>query len=109
MTQTSAAKPPATDLHFRTGDVLVGDALSRLTELPDNSVDAVACDPPYGLTELPPALVTSAVTAWVTSSADWYRRKHCHAVTPRHLERHEHHRRRQVRSPGERIVLPILL
>lgn len=66
MTQTSAANPPATDLHFSTGHVLVGDALSRLTELPDNSVDSVVCDPPYGLTELPPALVTSAVTAWVT-------------------------------------------
>jgi site-specific DNA-methyltransferase (adenine-specific) len=64
--QTGAAKPSVTDLHFSTGDVLVGDALSRLTELPDNYVDSVVCDPPYGLTELSPELVTSAVTAWFT-------------------------------------------
>lgn len=29
--------------------ILVGDSLERLAELPENSVDSVVCDPPYGL------------------------------------------------------------
>ena len=29
--------------------ILLGDCLERLKELPDNSVDAVVTDPPYGL------------------------------------------------------------
>lgn len=29
--------------------LLLGDSLERLKELPDNSVDACVCDPPYGL------------------------------------------------------------
>ena len=32
---------------------LVGDCLERLRELPDNSVDLVMADPPYGVTSLP--------------------------------------------------------
>lgn len=29
--------------------ILVGDSLDRLAELPENSVDSIVCDPPYGL------------------------------------------------------------
>jgi len=43
----------------------VGDALDRLKELPDCSIDSVVCDPPYGLRELPTALVASVVGAWL--------------------------------------------
>ena len=31
--------------------LLLGDCLNRLKELPDNSIDAVVTDPPYGLTQ----------------------------------------------------------
>jgi site-specific DNA-methyltransferase (adenine-specific) len=34
---------------METNVILEGDCLSRLKELPNNSVDAVICDPPYGL------------------------------------------------------------
>jgi DNA modification methylase len=30
--------------------ILIGDCLTRMKELPDNSVDSVVCDPPYHLT-----------------------------------------------------------
>lgn len=29
--------------------ILVGDSLERLAELPENSIDSIVCDPPYGL------------------------------------------------------------
>ena len=34
---------------METNVILQGDCLSRLKELPDDSIDAVICDPPYGL------------------------------------------------------------
>ena len=43
--------------------VLQGDAAHL--PLPDGSVDAVVCDPPYALTDLPATKVTEALTAWV--------------------------------------------
>lgn len=41
-----------------------GEALDVLRTLPDASVDAVVCDPPYGLADIRPADVAEAVTAW---------------------------------------------
>jgi site-specific DNA-methyltransferase (adenine-specific) len=32
--------------------ILIGDMRLRLSELPDNSVDSVVCDPPYHLTSI---------------------------------------------------------
>ena len=32
---------------------MLGDCRDRLAELPDDSVDAVVCDPPYGLSKEP--------------------------------------------------------
>ena len=29
--------------------LLFGDCLERMKEIPDGSVDAIICDPPYGL------------------------------------------------------------
>jgi len=66
MSPTSTAAPSPTDLHFRNGVVLVGNALDRLKELPDNSVDSIVCDPPYGLSDLTPAQTTAVIAAWVT-------------------------------------------
>lgn len=43
----------------------LGDSLDILPTLPDASVDAIVCDPPYALAELPAATVTEALTAWL--------------------------------------------
>lgn len=45
-------------------DLRFGDALAVLRELPDASVDAVVTDPPYGLAQHRPDVVTAAVVAW---------------------------------------------
>ncbi|ALY08887.1 DNA methylase [Arthrobacter phage Galaxy] len=42
-----------------------GDCLEVLRDLPDNSVDSVVTDPPYGLGNTTPALVAETVTAWL--------------------------------------------
>lgn len=42
-----------------------GDSLDILPTLPDNSIDAIVCDPPYGLANLHPRIVTEALTAWL--------------------------------------------
>ena len=36
--------------------LLLGDCLDRLRELPDSSVDAIVTDPPYGLSKQPAML-----------------------------------------------------
>ena len=43
--------------------ILVGDSVERLAELPDNSIDSVVCDPPYGLGKEPP--IEEVLTAWL--------------------------------------------
>jgi site-specific DNA-methyltransferase (adenine-specific) len=43
----------------------LGDCLDILPTLPDASIDAIITDPPYGLTELTPATVAQALTAWL--------------------------------------------
>lgn len=45
--------------------VYAGDCLEVLRELPDNSVDAVVTDPPYGLGNTSPELVAETITKWV--------------------------------------------
>lgn len=42
-----------------------GDCLDAMRALPDNSIDAVITDPPYGLTDLPPSKVSAALLAWL--------------------------------------------
>lgn len=54
--------------YFDSGDGIVlhlGDCLDVLPTLPDASIDAVICDPPYALTNLSTTLVVSALTAWL--------------------------------------------
>jgi site-specific DNA-methyltransferase (adenine-specific) len=43
----------------------LGDSLDILPTLADNSVDAVVCDPPYGLAELSATTVLQAISAWM--------------------------------------------
>ena len=47
-----------------------GDCLEMLRELPDDSVDAVLTDPPYGLTDLPARKVTAALSAWLAGDTE---------------------------------------
>jgi site-specific DNA-methyltransferase (adenine-specific) len=42
-----------------------GDCLDVLPTLPDASIDAVVCDPPYGLTEMSTVKVLAAIAAWM--------------------------------------------
>ena len=46
--------------------IIHGDCLEELKNLDDNSIDAVICDPPYGLSNTKPAQVADVLKAWVT-------------------------------------------
>ena len=46
-------------------ELLHGDCLERLRELPDCSVDAVVTDPPYGLADHPPKEVAACLAVWL--------------------------------------------
>ena len=51
-------------------NIIHGDCLEELKKLDDNSVDAVVCDPPYGLSNTKPAQVADVLKAWVTGDAE---------------------------------------
>src|SRR6185312_4165665 len=57
---------PAT-VHYQDEQVTLhlGNCIEVLRTMPDNSVDAVVCDPPYALTDLPAPKVTDALTHWL--------------------------------------------
>ena len=46
--------------------IIHGDCLEELKKLDDNSIDAVVCDPPYGLSNTKPQQVADVLKAWVT-------------------------------------------
>jgi DNA modification methylase len=43
----------------------LGEMLDILPTLPDASVDAVVCDPPYGLADHHPTVIAQAIGAWL--------------------------------------------
>ena len=47
-------------------NIIHGDCLEELKKLEDNSIDAVVCDPPYGLSNTKPSQVADVLKAWVT-------------------------------------------
>jgi site-specific DNA-methyltransferase (adenine-specific) len=53
------------DIKLENAHILFGDALARLKELPDNSVDSIVTDPPYGLTNTKGDLIAKMITEWV--------------------------------------------
>jgi site-specific DNA-methyltransferase (adenine-specific) len=56
------------EVYFETklGKLYCGDALEVLKEMPDNSVDAVVTDPPYGLSEHPTGSnLIDMIKAWI--------------------------------------------
>ena len=48
-----------------------GDCLAVLRTLPDESVDAVVTDPPYGLSNTDPKHVAETLTKWVTGNHEY--------------------------------------
>lgn len=48
-----------------------GDCLDVLRELPDNSVDAVVTDPPYGLGNTTPEQVAETIRRWMNGERDY--------------------------------------
>ena len=51
-------------------NIIHGDCLEELKKLEDNSVDAVVCDPPYGLSNTKPQQVADVLKAWVTGDTE---------------------------------------
>lgn len=51
-------------------DIRHGDCLKVLRDLPDNSVDSVVTDPPYGLSNTKPQQVADVLAAWVTGETE---------------------------------------
>ncbi len=50
-------------MHMETNVVILGDCLDVLRELPDNSIDSVVTDPPYGLSKEPD--IEEVLTKWL--------------------------------------------
>ena len=50
-------------MHMETNVVILGDCLDVLRELPDNSIDSVVTDPPYGLSKEPN--IEEVLTKWM--------------------------------------------
>lgn len=46
-------------------DLRHGDCLDVLRSLPENSVDSIVTDPPYGLSDHKPEEVLACLTAWI--------------------------------------------
>ena len=51
-------------------DIRHGDCLTVLRNLPDNSVDSIVTDPPYGLSNTKPQQVADVLAAWVTGDTE---------------------------------------
>lgn len=55
--------------------LLTGDCLESLRKMPDNSVDSIVTDPPYGLSDHKPADVAACLTAWLAGKPYTARKK----------------------------------
>lgn len=53
-----------TEIPLEVNRVLIGDCLNTLKTLPDNSIDSVVTDPPYGLSKEPN--ITEVLTKWLS-------------------------------------------
>ena len=51
------------DIKLTNAHIMFGDAMKRLKELPDNSVDSIVTDPPYGLSDN--KYVADTIVKWV--------------------------------------------
>jgi len=51
--------------------LLKGDALTELARIPDDSIDSIVTDPPYGLANTDPGHVVEALTKWATGDREF--------------------------------------
>ncbi len=53
--------------HYADGQATLhlGEALDVLPAIPDGAVDAIVCDPPYGLADHHPRVIATALAAWL--------------------------------------------
>ena len=51
--------------------ILVGDALDILREMPDNSVDTVITDPPYGLSKHDEKIIRKVMSEWLNGNDEY--------------------------------------
>ena len=65
MTQT----PNNKDIKLENAFVMYGDSIKRLKELPDNSVDSIVTDPPYGLSDN--KYVADTIAKWINGERDF--------------------------------------
>ena len=57
------------DIKLTNAHIMFGDAMERLKELPDNSVDSIVTDPPYGLSDN--KYVASTIEKWIHGERDF--------------------------------------
>lgn len=57
------------DIKLENAHIMFGDAMARLKELPDNSVDSIVTDPPYGLSDN--KFVASTIEKWILGERDF--------------------------------------
>lgn len=57
------------DIKLDNAHIMFGDAMKRLKELPDNSVDSIVTDPPYGLSDN--KFVAETIIKWVNGERDF--------------------------------------
>ena len=55
----------------KTFSLLRGDCMEQLKRIPDNKIDAIVTDPPYGLTNTDPKHVIDAITHWASGDRGW--------------------------------------
>lgn len=56
---------------MNTSTILRGDALEYLRDLPDNSVDSICTDPPYGLSSTSFQQVTETLSRWLNGEREY--------------------------------------
>jgi site-specific DNA-methyltransferase (adenine-specific) len=52
--------------HDGSACMVLGECLETMRKLPDNSIDAVVADPPYGLSRHPPEMIREALSCWLS-------------------------------------------
>lgn len=59
--------------HLQTDTITVwhGDSIATMRELPDNSIDSIVTDPPYGLSSITPDQIADVMVKWSTGHRDY--------------------------------------
>lgn len=57
--------------HLPSATIVHGDSLHVLRGYAENTIDAIVCDPPYGLTDLPRKKVEGAIARWLAGDREY--------------------------------------